>query len=57
MLADPESKPPLIENFGDQLLYLRNLPATSPDGVFYPDWDDELRNEFPAGDGTSCSRA
>ena len=29
-----------------QLLYLRNLPATSPDGVFYPDWDDELRQSF-----------
>src|SRR4029079_14278339 len=28
------------------LLYLRNLPATSPDGVFYPDWDDELRQGF-----------
>ena len=28
------------------MLYLRNLPATSPDGVFYPDWDDELRQGF-----------
>ena len=36
----------LVENFGDQLLYLRNLPATSPDGVFYPNWDDELRKGF-----------
>ena len=36
----------LVENFGDQLLYLRNLPATSPDGVFYPNWDDELRKSF-----------
>jgi hypothetical protein len=45
MLADPKAAA-LIENFGDQLLYLRNLPATSPDGVFYPDWDDELRNGF-----------
>ena len=35
-----------MENFGDQLLYLRNLPATSPDGVFYPNWDDELRKGF-----------
>ena len=34
-----------------QLLYLRNLPATSPDGVFYPDWDDELRQAFQARDG------
>ena len=28
------------------MLYLRNLPATSPDGVFYPNWDDELRKSF-----------
>jgi len=45
MLADPKADA-LVENFGDQLLYLRNLPATSPDGVFYPDWDDELRKSF-----------
>jgi hypothetical protein len=45
MLADPRSQA-LIENFADQLLYLRNLPATSPDGVFYPNWDDELRKSF-----------
>jgi hypothetical protein len=45
MLADPKADA-LVNNFGDQLLYLRNLPATSPDGVFYPDWDDELRTSF-----------
>ena len=45
MLADPRSDA-LVSNFGAQLLYLRNLPATSPDGVFYPDWDDELRQGF-----------
>ena len=45
MLADPKADA-LVENFGDQLLYLRNLPATSPDGVFYPNWDDELRKSF-----------
>ena len=45
MLADPKADA-LVENFGDQLLYLRNLPATSPDGVYYPDWDDELRKGF-----------
>jgi len=45
MLADPRADA-LVTNFGDQLLYLRNLPATSPDGVFYPDWDDELRKGF-----------
>jgi hypothetical protein len=45
MLDDPKSSA-LLQNFGDQLLYLRNLPATSPDGVFYPNWDDELRKSF-----------
>ena len=45
MLADPRSSA-LVNNFAQQLLYLRNLPATSPDGVFYPDWDDELRRSF-----------
>jgi hypothetical protein len=42
MLADPRSEA-LVANFAQQLLYLRNLPATSPDGIFYPNWDDELR--------------
>ena len=36
----------LVTSFGQQLLYLRNLPATSPDGVFYPNWDDELRQSL-----------
>jgi hypothetical protein len=45
MLADKRSDS-LISNFGAQLLYLRNLPATSPDGVYYPDWDDELRQAY-----------
>jgi hypothetical protein len=45
MLADPRSQA-LIDNFAAQALYLRNLPVTSPDGKFYPDWDDELRNSF-----------
>jgi len=45
MLNDPRSRA-LVENFGDQLLYLRNLPATSPDGVYFPNWDDELRKSF-----------
>jgi len=42
MLGDPRSDA-LVTNFGQQVLYLRNLPATSPDGIFYPNWDDELR--------------
>jgi len=45
MLADTRSDA-LVSNFGAQLLYLRNLPATSPDGVYYPDWDDELRQAY-----------
>jgi hypothetical protein len=45
MLADPRSAA-LVTNFGQQLLYLRNLPSTFPDGVFYPNWDHELRESF-----------
>ena len=45
MLDDPRSEA-LVTNFAQQLLYLRNLPATSPDGIFYPNWDDELRQSF-----------
>src|SRR5262249_28788704 len=45
MLNDPRSKA-LVENFADQVLYLRNLPVTQPDGKFYPNWDDELRKDF-----------
>ena len=45
MLADPRADA-LVTNFGAQLLYLRNLPTTAPDGIFYPDWDDELRQAF-----------
>ena len=45
MLKDPRSEA-LVTNFGQQLLYLRNLPATSPDGIFYPNWDDELRQSL-----------
>jgi len=45
MLTDSRSDA-LVTNFAQQLLYLRNLPATSPDGIFYPNWDDELRQAF-----------
>ena len=45
MLNDPRSST-LVTNFGQQYLYLRNLPTTSPDGIFYPNWDDELRTSF-----------
>src|SRR5215470_2239379 len=46
MLADPRSKA-LVENFADQILYLRNLPVTSPDGKFYPNWDDDFNKNLP----------
>src|SRR6188508_3386889 len=45
MLTDSRSDA-LVTNFAQQLLYLRNLPATSPDGIYYPNWDDELRQGF-----------
>jgi hypothetical protein len=45
MLADPRSES-LVSSFAQQLLYLRNLPATAPDGIFYPNWDDELRQSL-----------
>jgi mono/diheme cytochrome c family protein len=45
MLKDPHSHT-LVDNYADQILYLRNLPVTSPDGKFYPNWDDELRKDF-----------
>jgi uncharacterized protein DUF1592/uncharacterized protein DUF1588/uncharacterized protein DUF1587/uncharacterized protein DUF1585/uncharacterized protein DUF1595/cytochrome c len=45
MIADPRSEA-LVSNFAQQLLYLRNLPDTAPDGIFYPNWDDELRQSL-----------
>jgi mono/diheme cytochrome c family protein len=45
MLNDPKSVA-MVDNFAQQLLYLRNLKATSPDGVVYPSWDDELRQAY-----------
>lgn len=45
MLEDPRSQA-LVTNFAQQWLYLRNLPSTSPDGIYYPNWDDELRKSF-----------
>jgi mono/diheme cytochrome c family protein len=45
MLDDPRSES-LVNNFGQQYLYLRNLPNVSPDGIYYPNWDDELRHAF-----------
>src|SRR5881296_695524 len=45
MLADPRSEA-MVNNFAAQLLYLRNLKATSPVATSYPNWDDSLRQAF-----------
>ena len=43
-----------MENFGDQLLYLRNLPATSPDGVFYPELGRRVAQRVSAARRNCC---
>ncbi|HVZ22325.1 MAG TPA: DUF1592 domain-containing protein [Vicinamibacterales bacterium] len=45
MLKDPRADA-LVTSFGEQFLALRNLATTSPDGVFYPNWDNELRQAY-----------
>ena len=42
MLADPRAES-LVTNFAAQWLYLRNLPAVSPDFIVFPDFDETLR--------------
>ena len=42
MLADPRADT-LVTNFAAQWLYLRNLPAVSPNFITFPDFDDTLR--------------
>ena len=42
MLADERSAT-LVTNFAAQWLYLRNLPAVSPDFIAFPDFDETLR--------------
>lgn len=42
MLDDDRSKS-LVTNFAAQWLYLRNLPAVSPDFTVFPDFDEALR--------------
>ncbi len=41
MLADPRAET-LVTNFAAQWLYLRNLPAVSPDAVVFPDFAEAL---------------
>ena len=42
MLLDPRSRA-LVDNFGGQWLYLRNLAGTAPDPIQFPDFDENLR--------------
>ena len=42
MLRDPRSEA-LVDNFGGQWLYLRNLASAAPDPIRFPDFDDNLR--------------
>ena len=42
MLADPRSRA-LVENFGGQWLYLRNVSSSAPDPLQFPDFDENLR--------------
>jgi len=45
MLADPRAHE-LVRNFAGQWLQLRALPSSTPEGVIYPDFDDNLRQAF-----------
>jgi hypothetical protein len=45
MLKDPKSQA-VIRNFAGQWLFLRELKNRNPDGLIYPDFDDNLRQAF-----------
>jgi mono/diheme cytochrome c family protein len=45
MLADGRSKA-IVENFAGQWLYLRNLPAATPNLDMFPDFDEGLRQDM-----------
>ena len=45
MLADPRAHA-LVENFAGQWLYLRNIPALTPDEDRFPDFGEALRQAF-----------
>ena len=45
MLADRRATA-LVTNFGGQWLMLRNMKAVDPDARLYPDFDDNLRQDF-----------
>ena len=56
MLADPRSEA-LVDNFAGQWLYLRNLPASTPDPRLFPDFDENLRAGVPRAKRSCSSRA
>jgi hypothetical protein len=45
MLRDPKSSA-MVTNFADEWLRLRNLKASDPNDVIFPDFDDNLRQAF-----------
>ncbi len=45
MLADKRSKA-IVDNFAGQWLYLRNLPAATPNLDMFPDFDEGLRQDM-----------
>jgi hypothetical protein len=45
MLSDPRAKA-LTTNFAGQWLHLRNIKAADPDSRLFPDFDDNLREDF-----------
>jgi len=45
MLADGRSRE-LVRNFAGQWLQLRTMQSSTPEGVIYPDFDDNLRQAF-----------
>jgi cytochrome c5 len=45
MLADPRAQA-LTANFAGQWLHLRNIKAADPDSRLFPDFDDNLREDF-----------
>ncbi|PYS38311.1 MAG: hypothetical protein DMG14_18145, partial [Acidobacteria bacterium] len=45
MLADPRSQE-LVKNFAGQWLQLRTMQSSTPEGVIYPDFDDNLRQSM-----------
>jgi hypothetical protein len=45
MLADPRAHD-FVKNFAGQWLQLRTLQSSTPEGIIYPDFDDNLRQAF-----------